>query len=65
MPLDTRSFHGHLFEPLEKMLGLPQHYVTEIREDYQYVNTFLFLFSAYGGSGTWYILKKNLSKVLL
>lgn len=55
MPLDTHSFHGHLFEPLEKMLGLPQHYVTEIREDYQYVNTFLFLFSAYGGSGTWYI----------
>ena len=31
--------------PLKKILGLPQHHVTEITEDYQYVNTFFFLFS--------------------
>ena len=52
--------------PLKKILGLPQHHVTEITEDYQYVNTFFFLFSEHmvvQGHGIF--KKKNLSKVLV
>lgn len=51
--------------PLKKMLGLPQHYVTEIREDYQYVRKYIliFIFRIWWFREMVYF-KKNLSKAL-
>lgn len=62
MPLDTRSLHGHLFEPLEKNArSAPASIMWQKLEKItsMYVNTFFFLFSEYGGSRKWYILKKT------